>query len=53
MQINRETIERINLLLEYMWESEEAHYNESENPSEHHIFVTMQKLREEINPDEN
>lgn len=50
MQINRETIEHINLLLEYMWESEEAHYHE--NPTEHHIFVTMQKLREEINPNE-
>ena len=37
----------INLLLDYMWEDEKRHYEE--NPSDHHIFVIMKRIREEIN----
>lgn len=39
----------INLLLDYMWEDEKRHYEEY--PTPHHIFITMQKIREEINDD--
>ena len=37
----------IHMLLDYMWESEQAHYEE--NPSDHHIFIIMQKIREGVN----
>jgi len=42
------TKEHLEQLLDYCYSDEERHYEESEQPTERHIFLTIKKLKDEI-----
>jgi len=44
--MNEQLKQDIDTLLAYLLDTEETHYEE--NPSEHHIFVAMQRIKDAV-----